>query len=528
MTSRTIGLHHAATALAVAALLSLAGTAPAETPAFGAAIAVGGTLGDRGNAVALDPTGNAYVTGFFSDTVDFDPGPGDATLTSAGENDAFLCKYAPDGSLVWARAFGGAGSDISYGVGLDASGGVYLTGYFNGSVDFDPGPGDATLASAGDDDIFVCKFDTGGVFQWARRAGGNNSDRASALAVDAAGNVHAIGWFRNTVDFDPGAGSADLTASSSGDVFIWKLDASGALVWARNLGGSSQDFGFGIALDGGGAVYTAGYFLGTCDFDPGVGTLNIASAGAEDAFVCKLDAAGSLVWARTLGGPGNDRAFGVVPDGSGGAYLTGHVTGAVDLDPGAGTIAAVNAGGVDAFVLRLDANVDAAWATSFGSASDDRGFALALDGAGDLLATGYFQGSLNVGIHALASAGVEDAYVAKFWPDGTALWAASLGGTGFDEGRAVAADSTDGVYLTGGFSATATFAPAGGDTLQSQGDRDVFLLRVDPQPDPGEGEGEGEGEAEGELPSPNVPVGALPLIPALLIAGALVLRHRNG
>jgi hypothetical protein len=86
------------------------------------------------------------------------------------------------------------------------------------------------------------------------------------------------------------------------------------------------------------------------------------------------------------------------------------------------------------------------------------------------------------------------------------------------------------VYLTGGFSGTATYAPGGGDVLQSQGDRDVFLLRVDPQPDPGEGEGEeeGEGENDGELPSPNVPVGALPLIPALLIAGALVLRRRNG
>lgn len=525
MTSRLRQPRFAATASAVAALLSLALTAIAETPTFGSAYTAGGSLADRGNAVALDASGNAYLTGFFTGSADFDPGPGDAPLTSLGENDAFVCKLDTDGALVWARSFGGAGSDISYGVGVDDNGGVYLTGYFNGAVDFDPGPLTSSLTSAGDDDIFVCKFDSGGAFQWARRAGGTGSDRASSLSVDGAGNVHSVGWFRNTVDFDPGAGSADLTASSSGDVYLWKLDASGGLAWARNLGGASQDFGFGVALDDSGAVYTAGYFLGTCDFDPGVGTLNIASAGAEDAFVCKLDDAGSFVWAYALGGPGSDRAFGIVPDGAGGAYLTGHVTGAVDLDPGTGTTAAANAGGVDAFVLRLDADGDAAWGTSFGSASDDRGFALGVDGAGDLLAVGYFQGSFNVGVHTLTSAGAEDAYVIKLWPDGTAVWAATLGGTGFDEARSVVVDALDRVLISGGFSNIAVFTPTNAGSLVSQGDRDVFLLRVDPQPETGEGEGEIEGE--GEPQAPQVPVGALPLLPALVAAGVWHLRRRG-
>lgn len=518
-----------AVALVATALLFTAIPSFAETPFAETGLVFAGATGERANGVATDAAGNLYITGQFSGTSDFDPGPGVTNLTSAGDNDAFVCKLDTSGVVLWARALGGPDSDISYAVGVDGSGGVYVTGYFNGTADFDPGVGVSNLVSAGDDDIFVCKLDANGDLAWAHGFGGTNSDRASSLAVDAAGNVHSIGWFRNTVDFDPGAGTFDLTGSSSGDVYVSKLDADGDFVWASALGGTSQDFGFGIALDGAGSVYTSGYFLGTADFDPGPGTFDLTSNGAQDAFVCVLDSGGVLSWAVSFGDTGDDRAFDVTPDGAGGAYVTGHFSGTVDLDPGSGVLEATSAGGLDTFSLRLDGSGDALWANTFGSADDDRGFSVATDSTGNALVTGYFRGSPDVDpgpdTLTLSSAGLEDVFLQKLTATGEVTWAAALGGSGFDTGRDVLEDSLGRVLLTGGFTGTVGSTELGSNAdLSGVGDLDSYLLRVELLPD---AEGEGEIEGEADPPSPGMPVAGWPALLALAVLGAVKLRTRT-
>ena len=241
----------------------------------------GGSSPDHSLDIIVDAAGNVYTTGYFSGTADFDPGPGTANLTSAGGLDIFVSKLDSDGNYVWAKSMGGVSlsHDVGMGIAVDSAGNVYTTGYFSSTADFDPGPGTANLTSAGGLDIFVSKLDSDGNYVWAKSIGGASTDIGYGIAVDGAGNVYTSGYFESTADFDPGPGTTDLTSAGGKDIFVSKLEGSGNYVWAKSMGGTSDDYGYGIAVDGAGNVYTTGHFNGTVDFDPGPGTVNLTSAG---------------------------------------------------------------------------------------------------------------------------------------------------------------------------------------------------------------------------------------------------------
>ena len=151
------------------------------------------------------------------------------------------------------------------------------------------------LTSTGNEDIFISKIDAAGNFLWAERIGEIARDYGKSIAVDGSGNVYTTGNFQGTVDFDPGAGTSNLTSTGLDDIFISKLDAAGKFLWAKSMGGTSEDFGSYIAVDGSGNVYTTGWFKGTIDFDPGAGTSNLTSKGNSwDIFISKLDSSASV------------------------------------------------------------------------------------------------------------------------------------------------------------------------------------------------------------------------------------------
>jgi hypothetical protein len=204
----------------------------------------------------------------------------------------FVSKLDASGNFVWAKQFGGTGQSEGQSVAVDSAGNVYTTGYFDGTVDFDPGAGTTALTSAGDMDVFVSKLDASGNYVWAKSFGGSGADYAFSLAMNSAGNVYTTGYFDGTVDFDPGAGTTALTSAGSIDVFVAKLDASGNYVWAKSFGGSGSDYALSLAVSSAGNVYTTGGFSDTVDFDPGAGTTNLTSAGVTDVFVLKLDELG--------------------------------------------------------------------------------------------------------------------------------------------------------------------------------------------------------------------------------------------
>ena len=427
-------------------------------------------------AITRDGSGNVYVTGNFSGSVDFDPGAGSANLTSAGGSDIFLAKYNASGNYIWAISMGGT---VNFGDGgnslaLDGSGNVLLTGYFSGTADFDPGVGVTNLTSVGFTDIFLAKYDASGNYVWARGMGGTppNGDRGISLALDGSGNVLLTGYFSGTADFDPGAGTANLTSAGGNDIFLAKYNASGIYEWAKRMGGTNVtgDRGNSIALDVSGNVLLTGNFSGTADFDPGDNTANLTSAGGNDIFLAKYDASGNYVWAKGMGGTLADQGTSLVTDGSGNVVLTGSFNGTADFNPGDGTANQISAGDTDIFLAKYDASGNYLWAKSVGGTGADRGASLALDGSGNVVLTGHFNGTdaidfdPDAGTDNLTGMGGDDIFLAQYDASGNYVWAKGMGGTAADQGTSLVLDGSGNVLLTGVFNGTADFDPSAGTT----------------------------------------------------------------
>jgi predicted outer membrane repeat protein len=351
---------------------------------------------DVGHGIAVDSSGNVYTTGYFTGTADFDPSANTATLTSAGDTDIFVSSLSSTGDYRWAQRLGGTANDVGNGITVDSSGSVYTTGYFTGTADFDPSTNTANLTSSGDTDIFVSSLSaSAGGYLWARRLGGTDSDYGYGIALDSTGKVYTTGTFRGTVDFNPGAGTADLTSAGSFDVFVSSLTSTGDYLWAQRLGGTSSDFGYAIAIDTSNNIYTTGYFAGNVDFDPGASTANLISAGgSDDIFISSLTSAGDYRWAQRFGSASGDYGFGIAVDSSSNVYTTGYFTGTVDFDPSTGTteFTSPNANS-DVFISSLTSAGNYRWAQRLGGVSGDFGNGIAVDSNGDVYTTGYFYGT---------------------------------------------------------------------------------------------------------------------------------------
>ena len=379
----------------------------------------GSTSFDGGGALALHVSGNLYVTGQFYDIIDFDPGVGTTNLTSAGGADGFILKLNPAGDLIWVKSIGGIDGDSGYEIALDATGNIYTMGKFRGTADLDPSSGGVSnLSSNGGDDVFVMKLDASGNFLWAKGVGGTVNDAGFAFTVDAAGNAYTTGYFRNTVDFDPGTGTANLTSAGIEDFFVQKLDASGNYVWAISVGGTSNDYARGMDVDAFGNVYVTGRFKNTVDFDPGVGVFDITGPGNDDIFILKLDALGNFVWAKAMGGSSGDSGYDIFVGTSGNLYTTGTFRNTADLDPSvADTLNLTSAGITDMYIMKLDTSGGLIWIEQIGGVGAELGDEITTDAMGNIYTVGYFTDTVDfdpgVGTANLMSVGMSDMYVFK-------------------------------------------------------------------------------------------------------------------
>ncbi len=380
---------------------------------------------DNGTAIGVDSTGNVYVGGQFSGTVDFDPGVGTANRTSSGDSDPFIMKFDSAGNFVWAEQFAGTSAgpwagfpDSIASLAIDPSGNILATGSFTGSIDFDPGAGVFELVSSSSLDGFIAKIDSNGNFVWAKQIGTDKVLFSQGLTTDSAGNVYTTGSFDGSADFDPNDfGSSILSSDVNYDAFVAKYTSGGNLVWARQFGNDDFVYGNDIAVDGLGNVYTTGSFERTVDFNPGSGTRRLSSRGLSDIFVSKLDASGNYVWARNMGGNQADEATSIDIDTHGNVFTTGAFSGTADFNPGVAMFNMTSFGSTDIFVSRLDASGNYVWARQMGGTGEDVAYGLALDNKSNILTTGYFEFTADFnprgGVNNLVTHGDIDIFVSK-------------------------------------------------------------------------------------------------------------------
>jgi len=462
--------------------------------------------------IIVDAAGNTYTAGYFDTTGDFDPGVGTLNATSNGDTDIYVNKLDVSGNLLWNQQIGGTDADLAYSIVEDTLGNVYVTGSYQDTVDFDPGAGSSPLTSAGDSDIFIVKLSSAGSFVWAVSMGGTGFDEAISIDIDSSDQLHITGLYSGTADFDPGAGSSPLTSTAASDVFVCKVDSSGALLWAKSFPGNQAG---AIAVDGAGNAYTVGSFIAAGDYDPGIGTSNLSPIGLSDIFVTKLDSAGDLEWAKSFGGFGNDFGYGIAVDGSANVLTTGQFSVSVDFDPGAGSSVLTASLTDDFFVNKWDTNGDFAWAKGFGEMNGGGvGRAITTDSDGNAYIVGELTGSVQFDFGPIANlfGGIpRDVFIARFEPDGNFVWAKGMSGEVF--GYGIFVDDSKNVSLTGDFYKSTDFDPGPGSAvLLSPLNTDAFIVNFDFSPSP-------------VMPLTSVPL--LLILSALAMAGAVWEIRKN-
>ncbi len=309
---------------------------------------------DEGRSIAVDSIGNVHVAGIFGDFVDFNPGPQFFYLAPSF-SDTFITKLDDRGELIWAKSFTGIffSTDSVTNMSLDSFGNIYLSGYFTGSVDFDPSLFSAVLSSNFGEDVFVVKLDLSGVLIWAKSFGDDFNDRAQGMFVSPLGDVLISGSFRGFVDVDPGVGFHELASNGLEDAYLLQLNTSGNFVWASSFGGSGNDIARAVTKDSNNNTYVTGEFRSMVDFDPGVGEFFLSSNGEQDVFVIRIDNAQNFSWAKSFGGTDADVGQEIGLDGLGYIYLAGTYRSTVDFNPGLGTNNFTSVGFTDGFLSRL-------------------------------------------------------------------------------------------------------------------------------------------------------------------------------
>ena len=358
----------------------------------------------------------------------------------------------------WSKKFGGSSSDYAYAVDVDANGNVYVAGYFYSSIML----GGQPHGSKGSYDIFLASYTPSGQLRWGKTFGSSSSDIPYDLEVDNAGNVYITGRIYNSVNF----GGQPLQSKGSYDIFIASFTSAGKHRWSKNFGGTSSDYGYGLAVDGSGNVYITGYTYGTVNFG---GTNLTTSSG--DMFLASYTPSGVHRWSKVFGGTSSDYGYALATDKSGNVYLTGYFYNSINF----GGSAITSNGSYDTYVASFTSGGSHRWSHGIGSTSSDYGYGIATDNKGNVYFTGMFYNSLKLpGGTTLASKGSYDAFVVSLNATGSLRWARSMGANSSDYGRKIAVGSGGAVLVAGDFYYTVDF---GGGNLTASS-RDGYLVKL--------------------------------------------------
>jgi len=294
--------------------------------------------------IVVTPQHEIYCTGTFGGTGDFDPGAGTYNLNGSNGN-TFLGKYDANGDFVWVKQLGSNNGLEGNSIARDASGNLVVFGNFVNSSDFDPSAATALLTSNGSYDTFLAKYDGDGNYLWAKNIGGADADISRKCLFDNASNIYITGYFQGSTDFDPGSGTAVLTANAVIDIYLGKYDASGNYLWAIGMGANDDDVGYGLATDNASNVYLSGTYQYDVDFDPGTGISLLEGGNNSNTFLAKYDSSGNYKWAYDISCTNNSAGYGLEIDDSGSIVMGGYYSSSADFDFGNATANASSAGG---------------------------------------------------------------------------------------------------------------------------------------------------------------------------------------
>jgi len=370
---------------------------------------------------------------------------------------------------------------------IDNDGNTYITGYFRGTYDFNPGAGTTTLSSVGNTsntyDIFILKINSFGTFQWAKRIGGTTDDFGHRITYDSNGDILVAGYSEGTVDFDPNGGVFNLNSNPSGSNYVLKLSSAGNFIWAKiNIPLYVYNIKK-IAVDNYDNILIAGGLQNTRDFDAGAGTTNLTSNNFTDIFIQKLDVNGDFIWAKSFEGSDSyDLLRDLTFDDDNNIYTIGEFTGTVDFNPNFGTNQLVSNGPKELFIQKLDENGNYIWAKNIGGDSYEVITDILIHNS-KIYTTGYFYSTIDVnpgaGIENMTSAGNYDAFFLKLDLDGNYFWSKQITGS-LTVGFGSLFIENDKIVSAGALNGTVNFDPSGsGYSLTEIGIDDFCILELD-------------------------------------------------
>ncbi len=393
----------------------------------------------------IDSNGNIITTGNFIGLVDFDPGVSN-TNTNAYNGSLFLKKTDANGNLNWIYHpdLSNSGVDHSFGVSYTNSGFYYITGSFDDTIDFIPGPNTYEFYSSGWDDALVAKIDTSGNFIWAKVIGGNGSDAGLGVTTDDNDNVYFTGRFTDTVDLDPGSGTDIHIATGNSGCFVTKLDSSGNFLWSKSISSPEGSYIEDINMNSIGELVITGYFMDTLDLDPGAGTdYIIAPFNQSNTFILKLDSSGNYIKGGSFYSKIVNRSLDTRIDAHNNIYLTGVYRDTIDFDPGIGThyeYAPYSTAAVS-HITKLNNNLELVWVRTISDTaqynSNIGGTSIAISKDDIVYSSGTFGAHPDMdpgpGTYYLpnGSEGVRDIYIHKMDSSGNFIWAGATESVNF-------------------------------------------------------------------------------------------------
>ena len=443
----------------------------------------------------VDKNSNVFVIGMFENTLNIENQAGVFKQKSKGHYDVFVSKYDKDGNNKWTKTIGGIVLDEVHSIAVDTAGFLYLTGRFDDTVDFDPGPNTAMLVSEGNSDLYILKLDNLGNYVWAKRIGVKEGvEIGESIKVDNQNNIIITGTYYNVVDFDPGPGVAQLTNLSNENIFILKLDKDGNFIWVKNMQSTKYIIPNALNVDNENNIFVTGVFKGVADLDPGDSIYSLLSYSNQDIFYVKLNSNGVFQWAKHILGAHDktspmysllysEKAIGLSTLENGESLLSGMFMDKLYFNTNTG-ISFINSDSTSSnFIIKYSKNGEFKWIKSFKKVI---GYSIEVDKENNVYSVGSIYDSVDLDpsqdSFIVKRKGLNDAYMLKLDSNGKFVWGKQWGGASSKINMtSISIDQLGNIFSVGMFKGTLDFNPDKGiEYLSSKSESNVYVQKLGP------------------------------------------------